>query len=144
MVELYKLTGDKDKLAEYERRQTITRESLPLLLTPAGYFVKTVEPGGIKHGVLGQEQFGYLEGVANADAVALRVVDDATAATIYDADRRLPGDPALRLPPDQRAGPGRHLLELGQDARAGLRRLQAASAIGSTAAFGARSKAGPS
>lgn len=83
MVELYKFTGDKEKLAEYERRQKITRESLPKLLTPEGYFVKSMEPTGIKHGVLGQEQFGYLEGVANADAVALRVVDNKTAESIY-------------------------------------------------------------
>jgi hypothetical protein len=83
MVEIYKLTGDKDKIAEYERRQKITRESLPQLLTPAGYFVKSIEPGGIKHGVLGQEHYSYLEGVANADAVGLRVVDDKTAGSIY-------------------------------------------------------------
>ena len=29
MVELYKLTGDKEKLDEYQRRQEITRKSLP-------------------------------------------------------------------------------------------------------------------
>lgn len=84
MVELYKLTGDKAKQSEYERRQKITRESLPELLTSAGYLVKSVEPGGIKHGVLGQKQFGYMEGVANADAVALRVVDKKTAESIYN------------------------------------------------------------
>jgi hypothetical protein len=83
MVELYKLTGDKAKQAEYERRQKISRESLSQLMTPAGYFVKSLEPGGVKHGVLGQKQFGYLEGVANADAVALRVVDNNTAESIY-------------------------------------------------------------
>ncbi len=84
MVELYRLRGDKTNLAKYELRQKITRESLPQLMNPAGYFVKSVEPGGIKHGVLGQKQFGYLEGVANADAVALRVADDQTAQTIYN------------------------------------------------------------
>lgn len=84
MVELYKLVGDKAKHTEYEKRQKITRESLPKLLTPEGYFVKSIEPGGTKHGVLGQELFGYLEGVANADAVALRVVDDKTAVNIYN------------------------------------------------------------
>lgn len=83
MVELYKLAGDKVKLAAYENRQKITRESLPLLMTPAGYFVKSMEPGGVKHGVLGQDQYGYLEGVANADAVGLRIVDDKTAESIY-------------------------------------------------------------
>jgi hypothetical protein len=93
MVELYQLTGDKEKLAEYKRRQNMTRKSLKQLLTPAGYFVKSIEPGGIKHGVLGQKQFGYLEGVANADAVALRVVDDKTAETIYN---QIASYPAIR------------------------------------------------
>lgn len=93
MVELYKLTVDKEKLEEYSLRQKITRESLPLLLTPAGYFVKSIEPGGVKHGVLGQKQFGYLEGVANADAVALRVVDDRTAENIYN---QIVAFPAIR------------------------------------------------
>jgi hypothetical protein len=93
MVELYKLTGDKEKLAEYSFRQMITRESLPQLLAPAGYFVKSVEPGDIKHGVLSQKQFGYLEGVANADAVALRVVDDKTAENIYN---QIAAFPAIR------------------------------------------------
>ncbi len=90
MVELYKLTGDKVKLAAYENRQKITRESLSRLMTPAGYFVKSVEPGGVKHGVLGQQQFGYLEGVANADAVALRVVDNKTSETIYNQIKAFP------------------------------------------------------
>ena len=93
MVELYKLAGDEAKLAEYEHRQTITRDSLPQLLTPAGYFVKSLEPSGVKHGVLGQAQFGYLEGVANADAVALRVVDDAVAQSVY---RQIASYPAVR------------------------------------------------
>lgn len=93
MVELYTLAGDGPKLAEYQRRQKITRESLPQLLTPAGYFVKSIQPGGVKHGVVGQEQFGYLEGVANADAVGLRVADDATARSIY---KQIAVFPAIR------------------------------------------------
>lgn len=93
MVELLKLAGGRENLANYGRRQKITRESLQQLLTPAGYFVKSIEPGGVKHGVLGQKQFGYLEGVANADAVALRVVDDRTARSIY---QQIAGFPAIR------------------------------------------------
>ena len=84
MTELYKMTGNTGKLAEYEHRQKITQESLHLLLAPDGYFVKSIEPGGIKHGVIGQPQYGYLEGVANADAVALRVADDSTSVRIYN------------------------------------------------------------
>jgi hypothetical protein len=83
MIEIYKLVGNKEMISLYEHRQSITRQSLPQLLTPAGYFVKSIEPGGIKHGVLGQKQYGYLEGVANADAAGLRVVDNKTAESIY-------------------------------------------------------------
>jgi hypothetical protein len=90
MVELYRMAGEKEKLELYGHRQKITRESLPLLLTSGGYFAKSMEPGGMKHGVLGQEHFGYLEGVANADAVALRVVDEKTAQTIYTQIARFP------------------------------------------------------
>lgn len=93
MVELFKLSGDTSKLAEYERRQRLTRQSLPQLLAPAGYFVKSVEPGGVKHGVLGQDRFNYLEGTVNADAVGLRVADDATAASIY---RQIAAFPDIR------------------------------------------------
>ncbi len=94
MVELYKLAGaDTGQLAEYERRQKITRESLPLLLAPGGYFVKSVEPGGIKHGVLDQKQYGYLEGTVNADAVGLRVIDDQTSNSIY---KTIAGFPEIR------------------------------------------------
>ncbi len=93
IIELYKMTGNKEKLQECQRRQRITRASLPLLLTPDGYLVKSIEPGGTRHGVLGQEHFAYLEGVANADAVALRVVDDQTAESIY---RKIASFPEIR------------------------------------------------
>lgn len=83
MVELYKLIENPERLRVYEDRQKITRASLSKLLAPPGYFVKSVEPGGVKHGVSGQKQFGYLEGVVNADAAALRVVNDSIARTIY-------------------------------------------------------------
>ena len=93
MVELYKLTGDTQKLTEYKYRQDITRQSLLLLQTSGGYFVKSIEPNGIKHGILGQKQYGYLEGVANADAVALRVADDKTSESIYN---QIAAFPAIR------------------------------------------------
>ncbi|MGB5745722.1 MAG: hypothetical protein WBM69_01995, partial [Desulfobacterales bacterium] len=93
MVEIYKFSGDREKQVEFEHRQKITRESLGLLMAPAGYFVKSVEPNGVKHGVLGQKQFGYLEGVANADAVALRVADLKTSEKIYN---QIASFPAIR------------------------------------------------
>jgi hypothetical protein len=54
MVELFKLVANSEKVALYEHRQAITRQSLQQLLTHAGYFVKSVELDGTKHGVLGQ------------------------------------------------------------------------------------------
>ena len=84
MVELFKMVGDNEKLVIYQRRLKITRDSLKLLKTDKGYFVKSMEPDGTKHGVLGQAKYAYLEGVANADALAFRVTDDKSANHIYD------------------------------------------------------------
>lgn len=93
MIELYKFTDDREKQALFENRQKITRNSLKQLQTEAEYFVKSVEPNGTKHGVLGQKQFGYLEGTVNADAVALRVVDEQTSQKIY---KQIEAFPAIR------------------------------------------------
>ncbi len=90
MVEIYKLTGNKEKLAEYKHRQRITQESLYRLKAPRGYFVKSIEPNGTKHGVLGQKEFAYFEGVANSDAVALRVDDDEKTKSIYRQIKEYP------------------------------------------------------
>ena len=83
MVELYRLVGDKAKLADYQNRCEVTRSSLPQLLTKDGYFVKSIDPDGTRHGVLGQEKFGYFEAVTNVDAIAFRAVDDSAADRIY-------------------------------------------------------------
>jgi hypothetical protein len=90
MTELYRLINDTEKIALFEKRQAITRKSLPLLMTPAGYFAKSVEPGGMKHGVLGQDKYAYLEGVVNADAAAMRVVNDRISQDIYNQINAFP------------------------------------------------------
>ena len=84
MLELYRMTRNREMITLFEHRQMITRKSLPLLTAPGGYFAKSVEPRGIMHGVLGQAQYGYLEGVVNADAVAMRVIDDQASQRIYN------------------------------------------------------------
>lgn len=101
MVELYKLTGNTAKQIEYQHRADITRASLSQLTTTGDqgdYLVKSVEKTatgelGTKHGVVGQSQFGYLEGVANVDAVAMRVANNATAQSIYNT---IAATPAIR------------------------------------------------
>ena len=121
-----------------KRRQKITRDSLPQLLAPAGYFVKSLEPSGVKHGVLGQARFGYLEGVANVDAVGLRVVDDAASQAIY---RQIAAFPAIR-PFDflltNAPGLDDTYVNYGRPSRW---EDFSSSAIGSTAAVGAPSRA---
>lgn len=83
MVELFRLVDDKEKASLYQSRREITKDSLPLLLTDDGYFVKYLEPDGTKHGVYGQEKWGYFESVVNVDALAFRVVDQPRAEKIY-------------------------------------------------------------
>lgn len=83
MVELEKLAGSPGKTALYEKRRKMTRDSLPQLVTPEGYFVKSIEPDGTKHGVLGQERYGYFEVSPNVDAVCFRIADQAQAEKIY-------------------------------------------------------------
>jgi len=82
MVELYRLVNDKEKLAAYRERQKITRRSLSLLLTREGYFVKSIEVNGTKHGVYGQEKYGYFEVAPNVDAVCHRAASDAVSNSI--------------------------------------------------------------
>ena len=93
VAELYKIVGDKEKEALYRHRYKITRESLGQLLTDKGYFVKSMEPNGTKHGVLGQKNYAYLEGVANADAMCFRVTNDDTARSIYN---QIAANPIIR------------------------------------------------
>lgn len=40
--------------------------------------------------MVGQERFGYFEGVANADALCFRVADDGLAKSIYTKIQSLP------------------------------------------------------
>lgn len=90
MIELFKLTGDSAKQTEYESRRDVTIKSLPQLITPEGYFVKFIEPDGTKHGVYGQDKFGYFETSVNVDAVCHRAIDDAIANKIYEKIASLP------------------------------------------------------
>ena len=83
-IELAKMVGENDLAKDYQARLDKTTAALPLLLTDEGYFAKSMEPDGTKHGVYGQEKYGYLEGVCNVDAIAHRIVDDAIANSILD------------------------------------------------------------
>ena len=88
---LCRMVGDGESAAEYERRLSRTLESLPLLLTEEGYFAKSMDPDGTKHGVYGADRYGYLEGVCNVDAVAWGVVGPEIAGSICQKIASVPG-----------------------------------------------------
>jgi hypothetical protein len=64
---------------------------LALLTTDEGYFIRSLDPDGVKHGVFGAERHGYFEASPNHDAIAFRVADDAQAERIYRKIASLPG-----------------------------------------------------
>ncbi len=93
LIELEKLAGNPRRSTLYARRRERARKGLPLLMTPEGYFLKSLDPDGTKHGVYGAEKHGYFEAVVNHDAIAFRVVEDAQAEKIY---AKIKSIPALR------------------------------------------------
>ncbi len=84
LIELEKLAGFKGKVKLYTQRRNLAKKGLPLLLTKEGYFIKSLDPDGTKHGVFNANQHGYFEASPNHDAIAFRVADDRQAQKIYE------------------------------------------------------------
>ena len=91
LIELEKLAGHPDEAARYAQRRDLARKGLPQLVTEEGYFVKSMDPDGTKHGVFGAKKHGYFEAVCNHDAICFRVADDALARRIYAKIASIPG-----------------------------------------------------
>ncbi|MDQ1256888.1 MAG: hypothetical protein QG656_1488, partial [Candidatus Hydrogenedentes bacterium] len=83
LVEVEKLAGNVDKAALYADRRESARKGLAQVTTDEGYFIKSLDPDGTRHGVYGAEKHGYFEASPNHDAIAFRVVGDAQAEKIY-------------------------------------------------------------
>ena len=83
LVELETFMGNDAQADVYRKRLAATKAGLPALLTDEGYFIKSLDPDGTKHGVFGAEKYGYFEAVVNHDAMCFRAVDDAACKTIY-------------------------------------------------------------
>lgn len=90
LIELYKLAGQADKAALQTRRRDSARAALSRLVTDEGYFIKSLDPDGTRHGVYGAAKHGYFEASPNHDAIAFRVVDDAQAERIYQKIASIP------------------------------------------------------
>lgn len=91
LIELEKLAGDPQSAETYIERRARARQGLPQLTTEDGYFVKSLDPDGTRHGVYGAAEYGYFEAVVNHDAICFRVADDAQSARIFAQLAALPG-----------------------------------------------------
>lgn len=91
LIELEKLAGNAQNARLFTERRDQTRKSLPLLTTDEGYFIKSLDPDGTKHGVFGAPKHGYFEAVCNHDAICFRVAGDAQAERIYATIASIPG-----------------------------------------------------
>lgn len=91
LIEVEKLAGRDDKAGVYIQQRDLAKSALPQLETDAGYFIRSLDPDGVRHGILGAAHYGYFEAPPNHDAIAFRVVDDAQAEKIYQIIASLPG-----------------------------------------------------
>lgn len=91
LIELEKLAGNTRKARPYAGRRERARKGLALLTTEEGYFIKSLDPDGTKHGVYGAPKHGYFEASPNHDAICFRVVDDEQAQRIYAKIAYIPG-----------------------------------------------------
>ena len=91
LIELEKLARRTDQVQLWSSRRAAAREGLAALATDEGYFVKSIDPDGTRHGVCGAAQYGYFEASPNHDAICFRVVDDAQSRRIYRKMASIPG-----------------------------------------------------
>lgn len=91
LIELEKLAGNLNKARLYAGRRERARKGLALLTTEEGYFIKSLDPDGTKHGVYGAPKHGYFESSPNHDAICFRVVDEDQAQRIYTKIASIPG-----------------------------------------------------
>jgi len=91
LVELERLAGRAEQAALYAGRREAAREGLARLTTEEGYFIKSLDPDGTRHGVYGAAKHGYFAAPPNHDAIAFRIVDDAQARRIYEKIVSIPG-----------------------------------------------------
>jgi hypothetical protein len=91
LIELEKLADRADQVQLWSGHRSVARQGLPLLTTDEGYFVKSIDPDGAKHGVYGAAEHGYFETSPNLDAICFRVADDGQARKIYQKLASLPG-----------------------------------------------------
>ena len=91
LIELEKLAGRKTAAELYAQRRAAAKKGLSLLTTDEGYFIRSLDPDGVKHGIFGAKEHGYFETPPNHDAIAFRVADDAQSEKIFRKIESIPG-----------------------------------------------------
>ncbi|MFZ4724520.1 MAG: GH36-type glycosyl hydrolase domain-containing protein [Paludibacter sp.] len=90
LIELEKFVGNFKKVEQYAQRKEKVKEGLKHFITDEGYFIRSLDKNGTKHGLYGTKKHGYFEMVPNHDAMAFRVVDDEQAMKIYNKIKSIP------------------------------------------------------
>ena len=93
LVELEKLAGRPEQAQRFAGLRASAKQGLQQLATAEGYFIRSLDPDGTRHGVYGAAEHGYFEASPNHDAIAFRIADDVQAQKIF---RKIASLPELR------------------------------------------------
>jgi hypothetical protein len=96
LIELEKFANREIRVADYKIKRNAAMRGLRALTTPEGYFIRSLDPDGVQHGVYGANRHGYFEASPNHDAIAFRVVDDQQAIRIFEKISSIP-QPGLTI-----------------------------------------------
>lgn len=83
LIELERWANRHSQADRYCQLRQDIRRGLSSLTTDEGYFIKSLDPDGTRHGVLGKAKHGYFDTVCNADALCFHVADGHQARQIY-------------------------------------------------------------
>ncbi len=93
LMELEKLAGRFEQAQRYAALRASAKAGLQHLTSEEGYFIRSLDPDGTRHGVHGAAAHGYFEASPNHDAIAFHIVDRAQAENIF---RKIASLPELR------------------------------------------------
>ena len=91
LAEVQRLAGKTAAATVSASRRASARRGLAELATDEGYFIRSLDPDGVRHGVFASDRHGYFEAAPNHDAICFRVVDDAQAESIMAKIESIPG-----------------------------------------------------
>ena len=109
LIELEKLAGNAENVELYTQRRDLARKGLPLLMTDEGYFIKSLDPDGTKHGVYGAKNHGYFEAVRITTPSASAWPTTPRREKIYAKIASIPGLRRHDLIITNCPSPGRHV-----------------------------------